>query len=502
MRKFSFILAALAILGVACNKQETPENTTTPEEDAKEMVRIELKVSVDPETRATMDGLDLKFGVDDQISVLGTSGSTTNIYYLTYESKDPDTGVITFSTTAPANVEIGDYAYYPSDIMAPSGSDPIDPLLICWPSMIYCSEGVKIPMIAPIDLTNNTAEFKHLGAMLKVNLTNTPADFSWLEFRTSAKFGGWYEVNPSDFSMNLVDDPYNLNWEVIQGIGDGVYYIPIPAGSYSNFQLGMMSEDPMGYPYGYCKQRTTDPQEFSSITLTRGLIVNLGTFDYDIDAIEEFYLVCKANNWNYSDKTIRMIKCGENEYIAATWNGKWVSDSDDSRGFKIATASSTEWSKVYGSGTQYQGAGSMTLGGNYNGLWANSNNLYSATFNSNTKEYSTADNGNGDGYKYTTLALTWDSTDNAMTITNEGTHHWKLANFDVLDNSEHKFFIKNTGGWPRCSNSASVSDSAPYCAVGSFVESATDNECKAVLTPGKYDVYYNDITGNIMFVKQ
>ena len=98
--------------------------------------------------------------------------------------------------------------------------------------------------------------------------------------------------------------------------------------------------------------------------------------------------------------------------------------------------------------------------------------------------------------------MTWDSTDNAMTITNEGTHHWKLANFDVLDNSEHKFFIKNTGGWPRCSNSASVSDSAPYCAVGSFVESATDNECKAVLTPGKYDVYYNDITGNIMFVKQ
>lgn len=495
MKKLSFILAALAMVGVACNKQETIENNTTPEEETKEMVRIELKVSVDPETRATMDGLDLKFGVDDEISVLGTSGSTTDIYYLTAESVDQSTGVITFSTSVPADVEIGDYAYYPSDIMAPSGSDPIDPLLICWPSMIYCSEGVKIPMIAPIDLTNNTAEFKHLGVMLKVNLTNTPADFSWLEFRTSAKFGGWYEVNPSDFSMNLVDDPSNLNWEVIQGIGDGVYYIPIPAGSYSNFQLGMMSEDPTGYPYGYCKQRTANLE--NPIAPERGQIVNLGNFTYDVDEIAEWWFKNPTNKWGAGYN--RFIKTGATTYQLIVFN----------------PSSDPWWSLWDGEGNQW-GASNVTA-------WTSSISKVANTFHregANDKTFWVTLSKNGNNWDYnsgnwennctrewatnavsmsTSLDLNADNDWDNFTFTkyNYGANYtYKYENFEIPDSNEYEFKFILNGSWSG--GNVSLTDAVPYskCTLG-----GGDN-MKFRLTPGKYDIYIDVAELNFMFVKQ
>ena len=498
MKKLSFILAALAMVGVACNKQETIENNTTPEDETKEMVRIELKVTVDPETRATMDNKVLKFGVDDEIAILGTSGSTTDIYYLTADSVDPGTGVITFSTTAPADVEIGDYAYYPSDIIAPSGSDPIDPLLICWPSMIYCSEGVKLPMIAQIDLTNNTAEFRHLGAMLKVNLVDTPSSFDWLEFRTSANFVGWYSVNPTTLALTLVDDPNNQNWEVIQGIGNGEYYIPIPAGSYADFQLGMMSSDNLGFPSGYCKQRTASLS--TAIAPTRGQIVNLGNFTYDVDQIAEWWHVSSINNkeigWN------RYIKTGANTYQLTVFNPSsdpwWTLKDADGNPWMVAT-NRNAWSGTISLITSTTDYSFNRTGADNKTFWV------TLSKNGDNWDYNSGNWDNNSDREWSTDAVSismdlngdkaWENY--TFTKYNYGANYtYKYEGLVIPDNNEYEFKFILNGTW--CGGSVNLTDAAPYA-------SCTwngGNNMKFRLTPGTYDIYI-DVAGlNFMFVKQ
>ncbi len=502
MKKFSFILAALAILGVACNKQETPENTTTPEEDAKEMVRIELKVSVDPETRATMDGKDLKFGVDDIISVLGTSGSTTNIYYLTYESKDPDTGVITFSTTAPANVEIGDYAYYPSDLIVPNGDEPIDPLQILWPD-IYWTTSVKLPMMAAIDLTNNTAEFHHLGAILKVNVVNPPAELGFLEFKTSTAFVGRYNVDPDDWSMEIVPSSDNLNCEAVQATSSvNVYYIPIPAGTYTNFQLGMIDSEyvPSGDNF-YLKQRTAKNITNGAISPTRGQMVNLGDFTYDVDEIAEWYINGYSTGWN-KNKDTRYIKVGENsyqlvayaqqdgyriydgdlkEYVGATqgaWSGALAAYQNDDKVIPF-TENKLFYAKLDKVNNVWQFDNTTRID-NWDWCWSSS---YTVEFRSSIDSW-------GAG-----VALNKYNYNNNMCWSGEVT---------VPSNEVFNFKFRTKEGpsgteqW-HGKDGLKIIDSKPY---GSAEKGNAGNDISLQLTPGTYMLYLDLHEYNFMFVKQ
>ena len=200
MKKFGYFVAIMALMAAACTKQEVPAEPQTPENN-NEKVYIELKVTVAPETRATM-GSDkkLSFGKNDQISVIGTKGSTTSIITLEAKSIDSSTGEITFQSTTEVDTDtqIGEYAYYPHDLIVPDGDNPINPLQILWPSTFWNkTEGsVVCPMMAKIDLDNNTAVFSHLGSLLKVNVVDFPAAEGWIEFRTSNKFVGHYSVSP------------------------------------------------------------------------------------------------------------------------------------------------------------------------------------------------------------------------------------------------------------------------------------------------------------------
>lgn len=499
MKKFAFILAALAMVGVACNKQENDITPVTPEDNTTDMVRIELKVSVAPETRAAMVGKVLTFGKDDEIAILVTTGGTTTVETLTAESVDSGTGVITFSTTVPSDAEIGDYAYYPAEIIADNGSG-IVPTRIVWPSMIN-GDAVQIPMMAEIDLTNNTAEFMHLGCMLKVNLVNVPTDADGLEFNTSNGFGGWYNVNTSDWSISNVDpSSWNKVWMSISG--DGEYYIPIPAGSYGDFQLAMMSNF---YQY-YLKQRTANIA--SPITPGRGQIVNLGDFTYDVDEIAEWYMVSKlqATPWSLSDNSIRFIKIGDNEYRATTNN---ANDSGDF-GYKVISGSdlgTSDWTKTYGAQSANNYSGSLVLNGN-NCYYGAANEIYSATINMSSMSYGNLYVSGASSFVFDTIDMVgdfneWSTSSNYKRFTKTAAHNWKLSNLLVGSNSTVEFKIIANSQWDYGNwGGVAITDSKPYGTATYRDNGAGDTARDSyLLTPGAYDVYFNDAKGDIMFVK-
>lgn len=498
MKKLGFLFAALALVFTAgCEPQEILE-PTDPEDVQGGRARFEIRVTIDPETKATMVDKKLSFAKDDRIAILATKDAVTDIYQLVATSVEGNVVVFSEDTSMPIpeGATIGEYAYYPYDLIVPNGSTSIDPLEICWPSMYY-GQGVSVPMMAKIDIVNQTAVFKHLGAMLKVNLVNVPANNEWLEFKTSQKFVGHYTVNPATWSLTLIDDQWNDDCEVLEAKASGLYYIPIPAGTYANFQLGMMSSDNYGFPVYYNKQRTAILS--SAITPVRTNIVNLGDFTYDVDEIAEWWHLSDQNGW--SSGYNRYIKTGANTYQITAFNPQgnpW---------WKLVDAGGNPWRTA--AATNWSGTLSLITG---------TDNTFNRT-GADDKTFWVTLSKNGDNWDYNSgnwgnNAATWgsgSSVDLRGDFNNWGedpivlskyssydaNYTFKYEGFVVSDNDEHEFkFFLNNATW--CGGSVSLTDAKPYATA----QQGTGDNMKFRLTPGTYNIYLDAATMNFMFVKQ
>ena len=502
MKKFVYIFC-IAILGAACSKEDVNKTEIVKTIDIPEnMVKLSITVPREPETRATMVSRQLSFAADDKIAVIGTLNAETSVVTLDVESISPLS--ITFSAAIDENMEIGDYAYFPASIV-----NKDNPTQINWPSS-FDGTKVQMPMMAKIDVSKNEAKFHYLGAMLKVNLASAPAGVNTLEFKTTDNFVGSYNVtfDGDNNISNVVASSVSGNTETLSVNSTGTYYVPIPAGTYSEFQLAMKQGS------YYHKQRTSDLD--AAINPVRGNIVNLGNFAYDVDEIEEWYVLCQTNSWNTNSTAIRMFKVGGN-YIGGTYNGRWVSDSDDTRGCKIISGSdlndTNTWTNVYGVSTKYQTSGTLSKGGNNNVLWTDAYALYLTSFNPLNNAFSVIRDSDKNTFEYSAITLCYDGNDYAMTTASQNCHNWKTSEpLSVSDNTTHTFYIKsndNNGDaqWPRTDNTVNITDNAPAGSISSsgfIATSPTESQsCKAQLTPGKYDVYYYDASaGYIMFVKR
>lgn len=502
MKKIGFFFAALAMFCAACNQPQEIEETTNPDATETKMVKLELKVTIAQETKAVMNDKKLTFGVEDEIAVLGTKDNKTAIYYLTVSSVNE--GVITFTTNVPEGTEIGDYAYYPSDLIVPNGDDPINPLTIFWPSMYYGSPAsVRIPMMAKIELQSTTV-FRHLGSLLKVNLVDVPSGNKWLEFKTSRKFVGAYTVNPTDWSLTLNSSNEDLNTEYLQATADGTYYIPIPPGEYADFQLGMMSAD-QNYPAYYYKQRTA--QLTSPITPARTQFVNLGDFTYDVDEIVEWWHVSDINDWG---RKSRYIKTGPNKYEIIAFNpasNRWWRLEDKDGGCWMVDKNPTAWNgtlSLMPSPYSFERTGAdnktffVTLTKDGDNWVYNSGN-----WDNNADEWLPTDK--------VELRGDFDNWGSGVTLTKWQENYWsnysyQYEGFEIKDNLEHefKFVFTKSGNVTWGGGNVNLTDAVPYGKVTSWNQ--LNDNMKLRFTPGTYNVYINVADWNqgmiFMFVKQ
>lgn len=493
MKKFIFI--SLAILSVACSKEAVSEIEFVKTIDIPEnMVKLSITVPREPETRATMASKQLSFAADDEIAVIGTLNAVTSIQTLEVESITPS--AITFSTAIDKDMEIGEYAYYPVSI-----ANKDYPTRINWPSSFNGTK-VQLPMMAKIDVSGPSAVFHYLGAMLKVNLSDAPSDVNTLEFKTASNFVGSYDVTFSGNDVNsVVANTLSGNTETLSVNPSSMttYYVPIPAGTYSEFQLGMKRGS------YYYKQRTSDLDD--DITPSLGNMVNLGDFDYDVDSIEEWYMICKLQKspWTMSDKSIRFIKIADHQYRAATNN---ANDSGD-YGYKIQYGSpaSYSWDKTTGAKTANQSSGDLKENGN-NCYYGTSNVIYAATINTSTWKYNNDYVNAADAFNFSTIDMvgdfnSWSTSSNKISFDKGGAHNWSKS-ITVSSNTKVEFKIIANSQWEYGNwGGVNITDATPY-GTGTYRNTGDPDTARDsyTLTPGDYMVYFNDAKGDIMFVRQ
>ena len=497
MNKFGIIIAAIALLGVACNKEQTIVDNQSLVEQTSKRVRIELKVIIDPETSATMDGRRLTFGMGDEIGLIACNAvGKAEAICLTVSSISD--GVITFSAEVDEGTQVGDYAYYPKEIIPALSNvdfEDVDQTLVNW-NIGFDGTAVQIPMMAKIDTEHNTAEFKHLGAMLKVNLVNMPAGVSVLKFNTSNPVFGTYSVNTETWSTTYVSG--GVNSVSVSVSGNGLYFIPVPTPanvSYGDFSLSMTDN----VPYIF-KQRTANLS--SPITPARGQIVNMGNFAYDVDEIATWWHVSDINGWQGGYN--RYIKTGLDTYQLTAFN----------------PGGNPWWYFRDGDGDQWGIPG-------HNNYWSGTIEKCNDTFNrtdSANKTFWVTLTKNGNSWQYDSGNWEYNSdrelpTDGVSLSTgldydNDGPADWDNITFSkynyganysfashglvIPDNEMYEFkFVTSGGVW--CGGSdVFLTDAAPY---GKAVWSGGDN-MKFQLTPGTYDIYLDVAELNFMFVKQ
>ena len=191
MKKFAYVIAALAAaFAVSCTKEtplETP-NTDAPAEVG--MKEVTITASIDPETKTSYDA-DGKFSwtAGDQISILA---SDNNFY--TFTTKESGASVA-FSGQLPEGVDLGTYALYPaSDVHYFENWQPyfgIDKY-----KDLTSSFSADLPMTAQKG-ENDTYSFKHATSALYFTFTNIPDGIKAVEIsfeNESLQFSGRHKA--------------------------------------------------------------------------------------------------------------------------------------------------------------------------------------------------------------------------------------------------------------------------------------------------------------------
>lgn|GEM_PF-5114134 len=499
MKKYYYILATLVVSLVACNKENPNGKSSKYEEslgNGKKYIEIAISQEkpIDSDTKATLSTVNMAFGPEDQIAILATKNETTEVVTLTYLRYENDK--VIFSGTADEDALISSYAYYPASIATSTER------VINWPTTIDGSK-VQVPMIAYLNKEAGSARFQHLGAIAKITVANCPAGASKLKFTANTNITGGYTVSDFKTGTPTVSASGELTGTTITATinGDGTYYIPLPVNSssgtsYANFQFALIN----GTGDYYYKQKTATKTVGSVL---RRNIVNFGTLTYDVDDIEEWYLVSDVNNWKPNNRGLRYIKVSETDYRIATWS--------NAGGYKVVeghnTTAENDWSNSYGSSNEGYWTATLVKESSTNCSYNVDNNIMTSTITPSTKSYNATNNSWGDTfYCYGKIALNWDGVEYEMSTASTHCHNWVLSSLTVSSNSEYRFSIshwkddKTTRDKYRTNSSLHITDSTPYGKLNE-VESVGENSCYAVLTQGTYTVYYNDAQGDIMFVK-
>lgn len=483
MKKFYLGFAAIAMLAVACNKEQTVDETS-PVEDGK--VLYEITVTIDPESKGAFSDKSFSFASGDQIAVIVTEAGTPSVQALNVTSCTAST--VTFSTSLPSDAVVGEYAYYPVSIANAS-----TPTTITWPTNFDGTScgGDVVPMMAKIE--GSTAVFKHLGALLKVTTSGAPDGFNTLEFTTTSPFTGTYDVNTT--TWDLTANTLSGNVETVSVTTNSTWYIPIPAGSYADFKLAMKQDD------YYLKQKTA--KLTSAITPGRTQIVNLGDFTYDIDEIAEWWHISEINGFQKGYD--RYIKTGDNTYTITAFSPK------ANEWWRLRDGSDNDWTvndvdgDTYWSGTLQNTGYPFHRGGS-------SNKTFFVTLTKNNSNWN-YNSGNWDSES----DRKWNASSSSVIISYNGNNYamskydfdanygYKYEGLTVSNNDTHSLkFILNWSSDPSnntpsgVSGSLIISDSHPY----GTAEWAGSNNIDVVLTPGTYNVYLDLATLNFMFVKQ
>ena len=486
MKRIYFIIATAALMIVGCNKEADKQDTVV---NTKGTYHFEITATIDNTTsKATYSSKKVVFGEGDEIAVIGTKDGVNTVYTLTGVQTG---GTVTFSTDLPEGTTVGDYAYYPASI-ATAG----DGTVISWPKDVDGAK-VEVPMIGLIDVENNKTQFKYLGAIMEVAVDNAP-DAKYLIFNAGTAIEGQYDVTFSGETPSITARSVSGYYVNAKINGNGTYYIPVPAKTYTSFTFSLTDSE-KSY---YYKQRSA--VDGTSIALTRGMHIDMGTITNDTDKIEEWWHGSPINGWQSGYD--RYIKTGENTYQLTVFN---PSDDPywellDKDGYKWRTDGEENWNgtvtkrdiKVGTTGWSFKRGGA-----NDKTFWVTLQDKGEEGWYYNSGNW---DNNSDRGWESGRVEIVLGGTKYTMEKYGYGANYgYKCLDVFISDDSSKslKFNLSWNGTdetLSGVSESLDITDAKPY---GSFVW-AGENPINVSLTRGNYNVYLDLAILNFMFVKQ
>lgn len=191
----------------------------THKADNESMVEWTFEASY---TKASIDIADGAFAwkPGDAIAVWNQTGSA----FVPFTTV---TGRGKFSALAPASTHFTDVAYYPASIATsttavslPAAYETLEAAAACFPMRAAITEG------------ENVLSFKHLGALLAVNLANVPPEAEYLEISTPGKaVSGNFEV--ADGKIQAVSGAGTIRVNLkLEDTGNLCILVPVPTGTY------------------------------------------------------------------------------------------------------------------------------------------------------------------------------------------------------------------------------------------------------------------------------
>ncbi len=171
-----------------------------------------------------------------------------------------------FSALAPANSHFADIAYYPASIAT-------TPTTVALPAVYESTEAAAacFPMGATITEGDNLLSFKHLGALIAVNLANVPSEAQYLEISTPGKaISGNFEVASGAIQAGAGSGAVRVNLS-LEDTDNICVLVPVPTGTYP-LTIKVVSE--------------ADPDLFvveseAAITFNRANLYSLETLDVE-----------------------------------------------------------------------------------------------------------------------------------------------------------------------------------------------------------------------------
>lgn len=276
MKKIFYIFALL-LLGVSCSDKVD----NAPSIDGSKLIPWTFDAAFTKASIGISDGA-FSWNAGDKISIWNqTAGS-----FVTFTTT---VGRGKFSALAPADAHFTGSAYYPSGI-ATATDAVVLPAVYSGPE----ASAASFPMVAEVSEESTLLSFKHLGAILLVNLKNVPAGANNIEISSSGKsLSGAFTVASGEISASDGSASVSVALSVAR-IQNMSIMLPIPVGTYPvTIKIGSEEEPAM-----------FEIQSSAAITFNRANLYSLEVIDLntgvtviDSGETEDFTLENDEDNW-------------------------------------------------------------------------------------------------------------------------------------------------------------------------------------------------------------
>lgn len=514
---------ATALLVVSCAREVIPEPSAQEGNQEVGTHTVSLTATFDPETRLSVNPTtgSMTWESTDKVAVFTQKGKLAQ-----GDVKDLDGARATFSFTIDDDdaIEAGAIAYYPYSIAVEGHSDQII-LPESFSDLNVANR--SIPMKAVVT-DGNALPFRHLASIVYVNApTSTPsypgdgnAPNSTPEYvlfsvgEGNSPITGKYTVGTDGTLTSAGDNGTMVRtpWKAGQP-----YLFVLPAATYAQgFSLSIVSETTQAngkdvYFTFYKKKRS------SSYTAQRANLLNMPAFN---PQCKEFYLTSTETDWSDNVTSARMIQTGRNSYLGALYSHRGPLGDRD-LGFRILQGFNlgTNWINVIGGRNDNDVASyGPSVGNIYGdvGVWKVSITLYDNNWRYTTEwvgnEYNHQNPNNPEqGLSLVGFNDVWDS---GIPLTQKVGHNWYVEvtvdNSSLIKpNTSYDWKIKRYDGWTvnwgRGNGQGSGTINSEQ--MSSFLQledsqHVKPGNCTLNLPAGTYDVYFNDATGWIQFIKK